>query len=56
MPSIFANWKTSAAGLAAIAMNFLPQIIPSLPPQYAAIASGVLAGLGLIFAKDSTAK
>ncbi len=47
------NWKTTVAGLAAILVSIIPQIIPILPPQYAAVASGVLAGLGLLFAKDS---
>ncbi len=52
MKSFLANWKTTGAGVAAIAVPLLNQVIPILPPQYAAIASGVIAGLGLIFAKD----
>lgn len=47
------NWKTSAAGIGAIAIPVLNQIIPVLPPQYGALLGGVAAGLGLLFAKDS---
>jgi hypothetical protein len=47
------NWKTSLAGIGAIAIPILNQIIPILPPQYATIVTGIIAGLGLLFAKDS---
>jgi len=47
------NWKTNAAGAAAILVPLLNQIVPTLPPQYAAIATGMIAGLGLLFAKDN---
>lgn len=51
--NLMTNWKTSAAGGAVMLIPLLNQIIPILPPQYAAIATGVVAGLGLIFAKDA---
>lgn len=53
MDTAIANWKTSAAGVGAILIPILNNIIPVLPPQWAAVASGVAAGLGLIMAKDS---
>ena len=46
------NWKTTLAGLATIMIPLLNQIIPVLPPPWATIASGVAAGVGLLFAKD----
>lgn len=46
------NWKTTTAGAGTILIPILNQIVPILPPQYAAIASGVVAGLGLLCAKD----
>lgn len=48
-----ANWKTTGAGVAAMLIPIINQIMPILPPQWAAIAGGVVAGLGLIFAKDA---
>lgn len=46
------NWKTTYAGLAAMLIPLLNQLVPVLPPQWAAIASGIAAGIGLLFAKD----
>ncbi len=56
MDDIVTNWKTSAAGAGAVAIPILNQIIPVLPPQWAAVATGVIAGIGLIFAKDSNVR
>src|SRR5262245_15294496 len=47
------NWKTTVAGLGVIAIPILNDVIPVLPPKYQGIATAVVAGLGLIFAKDS---
>ena len=47
------NWRTTLAGVGTIAVPLLNQIIPVLPPQWAAVVSGVIAGVGLIAAKDS---
>jgi len=47
------SWKTTAAGIGAILIPVLNNIIPVLPPQWAAVATGVVAGVGLILAKDS---
>lgn len=49
---MLANWKTTSAGGVVLLITVLTQITPILPPQYAAIATGVVAGLGLLFAKD----
>lgn len=51
--NIFTSWKTSLAGIGAIAIPLINQVLPVLPPQWATVATGVVAGLGLIFAKDS---
>lgn len=48
------NWKTTVAGIGVALIPILNNIIPVLPPSYAAIAGGVVAGLGLIFAKDAS--
>ncbi len=48
-----ANWKTTGAGICVILVPIINQIIPIMPPEYAAIATGIVAGLGLIFAKDA---
>jgi hypothetical protein len=50
--NMFPNWKTSLAGVVTVLIPIINQLVPVLPPQYAAIASGVVAGLGLLFAKD----
>src|SRR5262245_21778071 len=47
------NWRTTVAGLGVIAIPILNDVIPVLPPKYQGIATAVVAGLGLIFAKDS---
>jgi hypothetical protein len=47
------NWKTSLAGLGAILIPVINQVVPILPPPWGAIAGGVVAGLGLIFARDA---
>lgn len=51
--TMFTSWKTTAAGVAAMAVPLINQFIPLMPPQWAAVATGVVAGLGLLFAKDS---
>jgi hypothetical protein len=52
MKSLLANWKTTLAGVVAVAIPIINSQIPFMSTDYAAIATGVVAGLGLIFAKD----
>lgn len=55
-----ANWKTTAAGLGAICAALADVLTAAshgtITGNLAADATGVIAGVGLIFAKDSTAK
>lgn len=55
-----ANWKTTAAGLGAIftALADVAQAAAhgTITGNLAADATGIIAGVGLIFAKDSTAR
>jgi hypothetical protein len=46
------NWKTSAVASALLAVNMLQAVVPVMPPQYAAVANGVIAAAGLFLAKD----
>jgi hypothetical protein len=50
------NWQTTLAGIGTMLIPIINQIIPVLPPQWAALATGMVAGLGLIFAKDANKK
>lgn len=47
------NWKTTATGIGLMLIQILTHLIPVLPPAWATVATGLVAGLGLIFAKDS---
>jgi hypothetical protein len=47
------NWKTSLAGLVALAIPMLNALVPVLPPQWAAVATGAVTFLGLLMAKDA---
>ena len=53
MSFVVTNWKTTVAGAGAILIPLINTIIPVLPPQWATVATGLVAGLGLLFAKDS---
>lgn len=53
------NWKTTCAGLGAIlvaAGTVLNGLSAGTPIDYTAVIAAVLAGVGLIFAKDASAK
>lgn len=53
------SWKTTGAGIAAImvaggaALTALTDNDPATKPDFAALIAAVIAGIGLIFAKDS---
>jgi hypothetical protein len=52
MNSILKNWKTSLAGIAAIAGVVTTTWLPEYADEVAKVV-GILAGLGLLAAKDS---
>lgn len=52
MKKFFKNWKTTLLGLATIVIN----IVASKGRIDPTIASGIIAGAGLVLACDSTAK
>ena len=53
------NWKTTGAGVAAIVvaagaiLTAMTDNDPATNPDWAALVAAVIAGIGLIFAKDS---
>ena len=47
------NWKTNLAGLALLIINIGNIVVPTLPPQYATVANGVIAAIGLFMARDA---
>jgi hypothetical protein len=53
------SWKTTGAGVAAIlvaggaALTALTDADPATHPDWAALIAAIIAGVGLIFAKDS---
>jgi len=53
------SWKTSLAGIAAIltaggaALTALTDGNPATEPDYAALIAAVIAGVGLLFARDN---
>lgn len=53
------SWKTSLAGIAAIltaggaALTAITDGNPSTEPDYAALIAAVMAGIGLLFARDN---
>lgn len=49
MKKFFKSWRTSVAGIAAIAMAVAPALGVHIPPEVPA----VLAGLGLMAARDN---
>ena len=54
-----ASWKTTGAGIAAImvaggaALTALTDADPTTKPDFAALIAAIMAGIGLIFAKDN---
>lgn len=58
MQSISKNWKTTGLGIAAIltaggaALTALTDNDPATLPDWGALIAAVIAGVGLIFAKD----
>jgi hypothetical protein len=54
------SWKTTGAGIAAImvaggaALTALTDTNPATHPDWAALIAAVIAGIGLIFAKDNS--
>ena len=51
------NWKTTGAGIGAILVaigSVLTSISDSLPVDYTTAIAAILAGIGLIVAKDAT--
>ena len=54
------SWKTTGAGIAAImvagsaALSALTDTDPATQPDWAALIAAVIAGIGLIFAKDNS--
>ncbi len=52
MKYLLTNWKTSLAGAGILLTTVLTTILPVLSPEYAVIATGVIAALGLFAAKD----
>lgn len=53
MNNILKNWKTSLAGIVAIAGVITTTWLPEYADEVAKVV-GILAGLGLLAAKDST--
>ena len=53
------SWKTTGAGIAAImvaggaALSALTDTDPTTQPDWAALIAALIAGIGLIFAKDN---
>lgn len=53
------SWKTTGAGIAAIlvaggaALTALTDADPTTKPDFAALIAAIMAGIGLIFAKDN---
>lgn len=53
------SWKTTGAGVAAImvaggaALTALTDADPNTKPDFAALIAAIIAGIGLIFAKDN---
>lgn len=52
MNSLFINWKTGLAGAVTALVPVINAALPVIPPQYASIVTGIVAGIGLICAKD----
>jgi peptidoglycan/LPS O-acetylase OafA/YrhL len=56
------SWRTTGAGIAAIlvaggaALTALTDASPDTHPDWPALIAAVIAGVGLIFAKDSSKK
>jgi hypothetical protein len=53
------NWKTTAAGISAIMLaigSALSAISAGTPIDYTAVIAAVLAGVGLVMAKDASVK
>lgn len=54
------SWKTTGAGIAAImvaggaALSALTDTDPTTQPDWAALIAALIAGIGLIFAKDNS--
>lgn len=53
------SWKTTAAGIAAIVAAAATAVValfdadPTTVPDWGAVAAAVMAGLGLLFARDN---
>lgn len=53
------SWKTTGAGIAAIlvaggaALTAMTDADPTTKPDFAALLAAIMAGIGLIFAKDN---
>lgn len=55
MKNLFTHWKTTSAGILAITGSVLTLVYGGLnPTTITAAVTGILTGLGLIFASDST--